>query len=170
MLKGQQPFGKVGQHGLIYLALILSIAILSSLLAFSSQLWSTMVQRDREKELILIGHQFRNAINQYYEKTPGIPKQYPQNLDDLLKDNRQPGNVRFLRKIYIDPITHLATWGLIKTPSGGIMGVYSLSEQKPLKTSNFESGDSTLEGKQKYTDWQFSYIPAQPALPSAPHH
>lgn len=159
MCKKRIFLGKAKQHGLMYLALILAVAILASTLAFTSQLWSTRLRRDQEKELLLIGHQFRDAISRYYEKTPGIPKQYPQSLDDLLQDNRQPGTVRFLRKIYIDPLTHQAEWGVVKTPSGAIMGVYSLSNQKPLKTAGFDLQDASFEGKEKYSEWQFMFQP-----------
>jgi hypothetical protein len=52
----------------------------------------------------------------------------------------------------------------VKGPDGGIGGVYSLSEDKPMKVAGFRQRDASLAGAQKYSDWKFSYAPsAQPA-------
>jgi len=53
---------------------------------------------------------------------------------------------RHLRRLYPDPITNSAERGLVKAPDGGVMGVYSLSEQPVLKTGNFRVVDHSLEG------------------------
>ena len=88
--------------------------------------------------------------------------QYPRTLDDLLKDPRQPSTQRYLRKLYPDPMTGKSEWGFVKGPDGGIGGVYSLSEDKPLKVAGFKLRDASLEGAQKYSDWKFTYSPAPP--------
>src|SRR5207253_1207418 len=44
----------------------------------------------------------------------------------------------------------------------GIGGVYSLSEDKPLKVAGFKLRDASLEGAQKYSDWKFTYSPVPP--------
>jgi hypothetical protein len=54
-------------------------------------------------------------------------------------------------------------WGLVKGPDGGIGGVYSLSEDKPLKVAGFKLRDATLEGAQKYSDWKFTFTPVPAA-------
>ena len=50
-------------------------------------------------------------------------------------------------------------WGIIKAPEGGIMGVYSLSNEIPQKTGNFSQQYEEFASSQKYSDWQFIYRP-----------
>jgi hypothetical protein len=49
----------------------------------------------------------------------------------------------------------------MKLPNGGIFGVYSLSEESPIKRSNFRPNESGFEGKEKYSDWKFIYLKSQ---------
>ena len=123
-----------------------------------------MAKRDKERALLYAGDAFRRAIGLYYEQTPGAAKQYPKTLADLLDDRRQAALTltRYLRKIYVDPLTASRNWGLVPGPNGTIMGVYSLSLDQPLKTANFEAEDADFAGKHRYQDWQFSYFPTQP--------
>jgi len=148
-----------GQSGFTYLAALFLVAVMGAMLASIGMLWSTAQQRDKERELLFVGGQFRNAIKQYYEKSPGAVKKYPDTLDNLLKDERQLATQRYLRKIYIDPMTRIAKWGVVHAPEGGIMGVYSLSEERPLKVDNFTGDNTGLAGKIKYSEWQFNYTP-----------
>ena len=125
-------------------------------LALVGQMWHTAAQRDREAELLQVGNEYRKAIERYYLTGP---RQYPRALSDLIKDPRQPGTVRHLRKLYLDPITGKDDWGLVRSNDGGIAGVYSLSEEMPLKSGGFAVRDAAFEGKTKYSDWQFVYAP-----------
>jgi hypothetical protein len=84
---------------------------------------------------------------------------YPMSLEDLLKDPRYPSTQRYLRKIYLDPLSNSPEWGLLKYPNGGIYGVYSLSAESPIKRNNFRQIDKGFEGKTKYADWMFVYAP-----------
>ena len=69
----------------------------------------------------------------------GRARRAPLRLEELLQDPRHPGIQRYLRKIYLDPMTGSAEWGLITGPGGEIYGVHSLSEDEPLKKSQFRS-------------------------------
>lgn len=146
------------QDGFTYLGVLFLVAILSAALAGTGVIWSTAQQREKEKELLFIGNAFRQAIGAYYQKTPGTIKRYPNNLGDLLKDNRQLVQTRYLRKIYDDPLTGQAKWGLVRAPDGGIMGVFSLSEKEPIKRF-FEQESADFVGTKKYSDWRFVYMP-----------
>lgn len=148
------------QTGLTYLALLFAVAMAGITLAATGTIWSMERQRERETELLFIGNQFRQAIRLYYERSPGQVKRYPMSLSDLLLDNRFLGTQRRLRQIYIDPMTGGEEWGVVAAPEGGIMGVYSLSDATPIKTSGFAIRDADLEGKKKYSDWRFIYRPA----------
>ncbi|MBI5438954.1 MAG: type II secretion system protein [Nitrosomonadales bacterium] len=149
------------QSGFTYLSVLFLVAVMGIALAATGMLWSTAQQREKERELLLVGDQLRKAIGQYYEKSPGAVKKYPNTLNDLLKDERQLATQRYLRKIFIDPMTRTNKWGLVQAPEGGIMGVYSLSENRPLKTANFSEANLALEGRIKYSEWLFVYTPVK---------
>lgn len=142
--------------GFAYLTVLFIVAIVSGGLAVTGEVWHTATLREREAELLHVGNEYRKAIERYYLAGP---RQYPRNLSDLVKDPRQPGTVRHLRRVYQDPMTGKEEWGLVKAPDGGIAGIYSLSEDAPLKTGGFALRDAALEGKSKYSDWQFVYAP-----------
>jgi type II secretory pathway pseudopilin PulG len=155
------------ERGFTYLGILFAVAVLGVAVAATGQLWHFAQQRETERELLFIGQQFRQAIGQYYSHTPeysqapGPVKRYPVTLEALLRDPRFPNMVRHLRKLYVDPMTGRAEWGTVMAPDGGIMGVYSLSEDAPIKVANFRDADRQLEGKTKYSEWKFVYIPKQ---------
>jgi type II secretory pathway pseudopilin PulG len=155
------------QRGFTYLTALFILAILMGGLALLGEVWENSAKREREAELLFIGNQYRRAIGLYYESTPGAAKKYPRELQDLIKDSRQPATQRYLRRLYPDPMTGKAEWGLVKAADGGIGGVYSLSEEAPLKVAGFRVRDADLEGKSKYSDWRFNYKPAAPAAGAA---
>jgi type II secretory pathway pseudopilin PulG len=141
------------------------LAMMSAGLALIGEIWDTGNRREKEAELLHIGNEYRRAIERYYLSGP---RQYPKNLSDLIKDPRQPGTVRHLRRIYADPITGKDEWGFVKSADGGFAGVHSLSEAAPLKSAGFAVRDASFEGKMKYADWQFIFSPAVPAGGPAP--
>ena len=129
-------------------------------LAMTGEAWRTTVQREKERELLFVGDQFRKAITQYYDGTPGGAKQFPNSLDDLLKDARYPTTRRHLRKVYRDPMTGKREWGLVRGPGESIMGVYSLSKQAPMKRANFPPDYASFERAESYAAWRFAYSEA----------
>ncbi len=141
-------------------------------LTVAAEVYTTAARRSQERALLNVGHQFRRAIERYYESALVAGQhQYPATLDDLLRDNRVPGIQRHLRQVFVDPITGKAEWGVVRV-AGRIVGVYSLSEQAPVKIDNFEAEDMSFRGKKKYSDWVFTYPvdlllrdPAQGGLP-----
>ncbi len=136
-----------------------AVAIAGLLLAVTSEVSSHSRQREKEKELLYVGDQFREAIALYYQRTPGAVKRYPEKLEDLLEDKRYLSMQRYLRKIHADPMTGKSQWGMIAAPGGGIMGVHSLSDQRPIKSANFDTTDQSFAGGQRYSDWNFLYDP-----------
>jgi type II secretory pathway pseudopilin PulG len=147
------------QTGFTYVTLLLMVAAIGVGLAATSEVWSHSAQREKERELLFIGDQFRQAIERYYHRTPGPIKRFPAMLEDLVEDKRYPNPQRYLRRIYSDPMTGSTEWGLIPAPGGGIMGVYSLSEKAPVKTGNFPIPHEVLHGSSRYSEWQFFYNP-----------
>ena len=83
-------------------------------------------QRLREDLLVSRGLQYRRAIQLYVRKK----KQYPQNVEALEKD----GNLRFLRKRYIDPMTGKDEWRVIKIgPNGEYVDSLVFKAKNPLE-------------------------------------
>lgn len=158
-----------GQRGLTYIAVLLLIALHGTVLAAAGMVWHTVQKREKERELLFVGDQFRRAIRSYAQTGPGVAGQLPRSLDDLIRDPRLPGIKRHLRKVFVDPMTGKMEWGLVKTPDGnGIVGVYSRSEEAPLKTANFQPDDKEFEGAAKYSDWKFQYNPINRPSASQP--
>lgn len=151
------------QHGVAYLWMLLAIFLLGLLLGHSLDYYSQQRQREREAALIEIGGQYREAIRQYYEGSPGYRKDYPGSLADLLADPRFITLKRYLRRLYPDPMTG-GPWRTIPAPGGGIMGVYSDAGGRPLKRGGFGTDDADFAGAERYADWRFQYAP-----PGAPH-
>ena len=149
----------ISQRGFTYLGLMFILTVLGITLALAGTLWSFSQQREKERELLFIGNQFRQAIRMYYEKTPGVIKKYPMSLDALLNDDRYVSTQRYLRKIYKDPMTEKTSWGLLSAPDGGIMGVHSLAEKKAVKVGYFKFVDSNFTAAKSYSEWVFFYTP-----------
>ena len=111
------------QSGFTYLMVLFAVAFMGVVLAAAGETWQSVRQREREVELLFVGNAFRQAIGGYYEGTPGPAKRFPRSLEELLKDPRYLATRRYLRKIYVDPVTGKSEWGLVKGPDGGIIGV-----------------------------------------------
>lgn len=147
--------------GFTYVSLLVIIAIMGTVLGIAGEVWHVALKREKERELLFVGDQFRRAIKLYFEHTPSQGRRYPESLEDLLRDPRYPSTQRYLRKIYPDPISGSNEWGLVKGPTGEIVGVHSLSEQEPIKKSNFSLVDKNFEGRTKYMDWVFMHVPGR---------
>ncbi|MHB8174920.1 MAG: type II secretion system protein, partial [Nitrospirota bacterium] len=93
--KGQGP----GNAGFTYMGLLLIILIIGITTSALGRSWKLYAREEKEKELLWRGHQFRLAIERYYN-SPKHRGVYPSSLDDLLKDPAYFHTVRYLRKIY----------------------------------------------------------------------
>jgi type II secretory pathway pseudopilin PulG len=149
----------INAQGFTYIGLLIMIAISGIALAGVGIVWHQDMQREREKELLFIGEAFRQAIGSYYESNPSGIKQYPVTLDALLIDSRFPNIKRHIRKLYDEPIMHSKEWGL-ELQQGKIVGVYSLSDQEPIKKNGFPRQYDSFGSAKKYSDWKFIYLPS----------
>jgi type II secretory pathway pseudopilin PulG len=148
------------QHGFTLLA-VLAAMFLLGLATQGVMTWvSHEVRREREARLLEVGQSYVQAIGSYYEASPGVVKQWPMSLDDLTDDKRFVGIRRHLRKLYPDPIRRSREWGLVTVgDGGGIAGVYSRSEEQPLRSVALDLGGLVLDPAQRYSDWKFVYRP-----------
>ena len=127
-------------------------------LAAYGEMASHARQREKEAELIWIGNQFREAIGLYYQRSPGAVKRYPEKLEDLLDDRRFLARQRYLRRIYADPMSGKAEWGLVQAPEGGIKGVYRLAKDSPIKPR--QPGYEPFPDALGYSGLRFEYEPS----------
>ena len=140
--------------GFTYIGLLLLIAIISIALSVTGMTWQIQIRAEKEKQLLFVGAEFRNAINSYYVSTPEAAKVYPASLNDLLLDKRIPSIKRHLRKIYLDPMTGKADWNFVRE-QGRIVGIYSRSSLAPYKQKGFNAADARFSGALSYSDWKF---------------
>jgi len=56
-------------------------------------------------------------------------------------------------------MTGKAKWNLIRAPEGGLMGVSSLSQARPIKTGGFPEMEQEFSGAANYAEWAFVYLP-----------
>jgi type II secretory pathway pseudopilin PulG len=153
--RGQSPNCRHCSKGFTLIGLLIVVAVMGAGLAAFGHIASHAAQREKEAELLFRGNQYRQAIASYHDRH----KAYPAALADLVQDKRFPMPVRHLRRLYPDPITGSAQWGLVDAPGGGIMGVYSRSDAPPIKTGGFSLANQHFADAPRYKDWQFVYRP-----------
>lgn len=151
----------LSNRGFAYLALIVAIVIIGISTSVVVRYWSNISLREKEKELLFRGDQYRTAIERYVKAN----SMFPQSIDDLLRDRRTPAMKRHLRQRYKDPISGEDFMEIRDPLTHRISGVYSPSKKEPLKKANFPEQDQDFEGKTTYDEWQFVYKPPPPPPP-----
>lgn len=113
------------EAGMTLLELIIACAILVILSSAALPLTRLTIVRERERELRRDLREMRNAIDRYKDladrnliRVELGSEGYPPDLDTLVKGVALGGagaagkNIRFLRRIPVDPMTGQADWGL----------------------------------------------------------
>ena len=152
---GAGPGPGRGQQGFALLWLLFLVAGLGVGMAAIGTVWHTTAQREKEAELLFAGDQYRRAIDSFLKASPKGQERLPKSFDELLLDPRFPNTVRHLRRLYADPVTGTSEWGQVKTPEGGIAGVFSLSTAAPLKQGGFSPAYAAFSGAAEYRGWVF---------------
>lgn len=150
------------QRGFTFIGVLIVSAVIGVGLAGLGQVWSVQAQRERERELLFVGDQYRAALLSYSATTPAGKPRYPRDLEDLLDDKRHPSTRRHLRRLYPDPLTGKADWETVRSPDGGIVAVHSRHPGSPMKVGNFPRQFSAFETAATYRDWVFGAAPAKP--------
>ncbi|MGF6998028.1 type II secretory pathway pseudopilin PulG [Paraburkholderia sp. GAS32] len=151
----------VRQRGLVLLALLIALTLMSIALAGALDVWSLERRREQEKQLLFVGDQYRQAIVRYYR----VGRVYPASVDDLLDDARFPVPMHHLRQAYPDPITGKTDW-LFLRQGDRFYGVYSSSEAPTIKRAEFPRRYADFETEQTYGGWKFVYL--APGLRNTP--
>ncbi|MGH7738709.1 MAG: type II secretion system protein [bacterium] len=145
------------QRGYAFVMVIAAAAILAILVGVTSVLTSYEVRHDKEMELLFRGLAYERAIQAYYlASPPGQTHTYPRQLADLLSDPRFI-HQRYMRMLYPDPFG--TDWSLVRSSDGGIAGVASQCQEKPIKQDNFPPAFQSFAGAAHYSDWIFMYQP-----------
>ncbi|MBN1106443.1 MAG: type II secretion system protein [Deltaproteobacteria bacterium] len=153
-------------NGFTYITALVFVAVMGIALSAASGVWSTVMKREREQELLFRGDQIRRAIESYSKKTPGGRKpEFPRSLENLVNDSRFPAVTRHLRVVYRNPLSPDGKWEFILDARGGIKGVYAKSQDMPLKKANFPAGYESFEKAGSYSDWKFTPAPEKKAQP-----
>lgn len=154
--------------GFVYLWLLVLLASGGVALGMLAESAAFESKREKERELLSIGRQFEAALTSYVAGRPAPTLEaYPKTLEDLLLDERDAVPKRHLRKIFVDPMTGKATWG-VRSLSGRIVGVHSLSNERPLRQTPAALGWRSFSGE-SYADWVFS-APGSDLLPRQAEH
>jgi type II secretory pathway pseudopilin PulG len=156
-----------GQAGFTYLGLIIFVTLIGMVGAATLKVGALLQRAEAEYELLELGAEFSAALQSYAAATPkGQPAQ-PTSLQDLLRDPRFPSPRRHLRRIFVDPITGKAEWGIVSAGEGtAILGVYSLSQAKPLKIARFDARFVNFDNKEHLSDWKFTAHGQGPSAPT----
>jgi len=163
MPSGERARRRAG--GFTYLGLLALVALIGIMLAAAGEVAATAAQREREAQLLWVGHEYRAAIQRYFTRS----RTYPKTLEELLGASPDaPVQVRYLRRLYPDPMTNAVDWVLLPAPNGGIKGIASSSQRTPLKTGHFDEADKDFADATTYGDWQFTYPPGAAAKPKTP--
>jgi len=116
---------KTHETGMTLVELIIACSILMILSSMALPMARSTIMRQRERELRLDLREMRNAIDKYKDladqqkiRVELGSEGYPPDLQTLVKGVAVGGtgaagkNLRFLRRIPVDPMTGRADWGL----------------------------------------------------------
>lgn len=103
------------ESGYNFVILVMAIAVLNIMAAAALPLWSHVIRREKEEELIFRGFQYAEAIRVYKMRFGGQP---PTRLAELVE--REP---RSIRQLWKDPMTEDGKWRLIFQNQGGPLNI-----------------------------------------------
>jgi len=139
--------------GLVMLTLLIALLLISVALQGALDVWALQRQRQLEEELLFVGTQYRQAIQNYYL----IGRVLPASIDDLLEDKRFPVPLHHLRRAYPDPITGKNDWKLLRD-GDRIYGIHSSSTGETVKRAGFPRRYAEFANAKTYAEWQFFYV------------
>ncbi len=112
----RRPARRSDQGGYAFLLVLFMVVVL--LISLTAVVPGVLVngRREREQDMIWRGEQYKRGIRLYSQKMG----KYPTSLEDLVK--HQNGTLRFMRKLYPDPMApDKGEWRLIYVTQGGML-------------------------------------------------
>ncbi len=109
--RGSLPAGarRGREDGYNLVVLVVMITVLNILIAKALPLWSAVIQREKEEELIFRGMQYAEAIRVYEKRTGGLPTK----LEQLIET--EP---RCIRQLWTNPLAQDGSWELVLPGQG----------------------------------------------------
>ena len=95
---------RAGPEGFTLVGMIVIFTVMAVLLSAAMPIWSKVIQRDKEEELIFRGMQYAEAIRVFQLRNG----RYPLRLEELVRVKP-----RAIRQLWTDPMTEDGQWGLI---------------------------------------------------------
>jgi general secretion pathway protein G len=143
--------------GFTLLELVVATMILSILTLMAVPLARVTIKREQEKQLRRALWEMRDAIDKYKDTADRGGFQikldsqgYPPDLDALVKgEDVQGKEIRFLRRIPVDPMTKTTEWGLRSIQDDPDSGAWGGQNVFDVYTKSQGEG---LDGT-KYKDW-----------------
>jgi type II secretory pathway pseudopilin PulG len=167
--------GKPSEAGYNMVILAVAITVLAVLTAAALPVWSHLLKREKEEELIFRGWQYAEAIRVFQQRQ----NRPPTRLQELIEI--EP---RSIRQLWEDPMTENGQWDLIpvgggrgpnpndpnapRLPQGGGLpgqpgeanrGGTDEEQSGPftgVKSRSTEDSIKTLFGSQNYAEWEFT--------------
>ena len=170
------------ERGYAMAALLIALAVIGVILGMAMPVWRTVVQREKEEELIFRGRQYARAIQLFQRKYANA---YPPNVDVLVEQ-------RFLRKKYKDPVSKDGEFQVVYQSTlaqrpGGVAAQAGVSAMNPagagqrgaaagssfgtqvagpqggvvgVASKNNARSIRVYNGRSVYSEWQFVWVPA----------
>jgi type II secretory pathway pseudopilin PulG len=153
------------QRGYILVVTMFMAFMVAVLMIALMRWWQAEARREKERELLWVGSQFRAALAGYAAATPAGASPRPATLTELLRDDRGESVRRHLRRMYVDPMTASDAWGIVRAEDGTVLAVHSRSETRPLTPDGSSPRFHRFAGTTRYSEWQFGVFPVPPRQP-----
>jgi type II secretory pathway pseudopilin PulG len=138
---------KINERGFTLAGALAIIAIIAIFWALTLPLWARVKQRDNEEELIFRGKEYVEAIARYHQKFGT----YPPDLETLEK-------LKFIRKLYLDPMTKSGKWkvlhpdALLQTGAAGQINQPGANNNNNNNARNEDDDDEDMQDDEDKKD------------------
>ena len=182
------------ERGYAMAALLVTLAVIGVIVGMAMPVWRTVMQREREEELIFRGRQYARGIQLFQRKYANA---YPPTIDVLVEQ-------RFLRKKYKDPVNKDGEFEVLfqgtlaqraaaqagrsgasrpalggTGPGGAMSGsatgsAFGSQVAGPqggvvgVASKNKSKSIRVYDGRTTYSEWQFVFVPAATAPRTGP--
>lgn len=146
--RGPGARGSQREAGYNLVFLMVMITLLNILIAKALPLWSAVIQREKEAELIFRGMQYAEALRVYEMRTGALPTK----LEQLVEVKP-----RCIRKLWKNPMSEDGSWLLIPPGQGQQLGGQNLNQRPDPRRR--DDGRGRLPGDPSQPDQGLLWVP-----------
>jgi len=129
MVSGSRAGNSPGNSGgYVLFGVLIGVTLMGIGVTAAVTLWSQVVQRDREAELLFRGESVVRALERFQEDRPGT---LPETLDELVEG-------KYLRRAWLDPMTGRSFRILRAAPQAGNTGTAAGAGPRPTNPAGEE--------------------------------